>query len=152
MYLARLRVGIMLLFQHLAGIFAIETLGCALMANPMHLVIRPRPDVALAWSDDDIAVRWWMLFPQRRSAAGPAECPAPEEPDRIKNSSAGLAEKRRRLTNRGCLLMSLDEYLQLVDRTGRHLRRVEAVSAPAFSTAYSPSLKISHFLLVPPFT
>jgi hypothetical protein len=29
---------------------------------------------------------------------------------------------RRRLTNRGCLFMSLDQYLQLVDWTGRQLR------------------------------
>ncbi len=152
MYLARLLLSIMLLFKHLAGIFAIETLGCVGMANHMHFVIRTRPDVALAWRDDETAVRCWMLFPQRRLAAGPADCPAPEEQDRIKNSSAGLAGKRRRLTNRGCLLMSLDEYLQLVDRTGRHLRRVEAVSAPAFSTAYFPSLKISHLPLIPPFT
>jgi hypothetical protein len=94
----------------LAEIFAIETLGCALMADPKPLVIRPRSDVALAWPDDETAVRWWMLFPQRRTASGPAECPAPEKLDRIKNSSAGLAEKPRRLTNRDCLLMSLAEY------------------------------------------
>jgi REP element-mobilizing transposase RayT len=48
--------------EELAGIFAIETLGYALMANHMHLVIRTRPDVAATWSDEEIALRWWALF------------------------------------------------------------------------------------------
>jgi hypothetical protein len=59
MYLARLLLSIMLLFKHLAGIFAIETLGCVGMANHMHFFIRIRPDVAPAWCDDETAVQCW---------------------------------------------------------------------------------------------
>ncbi|MFM7037948.1 MAG: hypothetical protein ACKO2L_09500, partial [Planctomycetaceae bacterium] len=36
----------------------------------------------------------------------------------------------RRLTNRGCLFMSLDQYLQLVDWTGRQLRLDKAGRIP----------------------
>jgi hypothetical protein len=36
----------------------------------------------------------------------------------------------RRLTNRGCLLMSLDQYLQLADWTGRQLRLDKAGRIP----------------------
>jgi REP element-mobilizing transposase RayT len=85
--------------EELAGIFAIETLGYALMGNHMHLVIRTRPDVVAAWSDDEVAHRWWALFPQRRTSAGlPAE-PTAEELSHIKNSSTGIADKRRRLSS-----------------------------------------------------
>ncbi|MFM7037515.1 MAG: transposase [Planctomycetaceae bacterium] len=85
--------------EELAGIFAIETLGYALMGNHMHLVVRTRPDVVATWSDDEVALRWWALFPQRRTSAGhPAE-PTSEELNHIKNSSVGLADKRRRLSS-----------------------------------------------------
>jgi hypothetical protein len=29
------------------------------------------PDEVAAWSDDDVARRWWMLFPGRRDEGGP---------------------------------------------------------------------------------
>jgi hypothetical protein len=37
----------------------------------------------------------------------------------------------RRLTNRGCLCMSLDQYLQLIDWTGRQLKSGKAGRIPA---------------------
>ncbi|MEY3172758.1 MAG: hypothetical protein RLZZ436_671 [Planctomycetota bacterium] len=85
--------------EQLAGIFAIETLGYALMANHMHLVIRTRPDIAQAWSDDEVALRWWALFPQRRTPDGLPEQPTAEELSHIKNSGRGLVDKRRRLSS-----------------------------------------------------
>jgi REP element-mobilizing transposase RayT len=85
--------------EQLAGIFAIEVLGYALMGNHMHLVIRTRPDIARTWSDDELALRWWSLCPKRRQSDGvPAE-PTPEELNHIKSSPAALAEKRRRLAS-----------------------------------------------------
>jgi REP element-mobilizing transposase RayT len=85
--------------EELAGIFAIETLGYALMANHMHLVIRTRPDIASSWSDDEVAFRWWSLFPQRRTPTGLPAAPTPEELNHIRNNQAGLAEKRSRLSS-----------------------------------------------------
>ena len=85
--------------EELAGIFAIETLAYALMGNHMHLVIRTRPDIAVAWSDDEVALRWWSLFPKRRTPTGVAAAPTPEELNHIRNDQAGLAEKRSRLAN-----------------------------------------------------
>ncbi len=85
--------------EELAGIFALEVLGYAIMANHMHLVIRTRPDVAAGWSDDEVALRWWTLFPQRRKPSGLPEPPTTEELNHIKNSPAGLADRRRRLAS-----------------------------------------------------
>jgi hypothetical protein len=33
-----------------------------------HVVLRNRPDLVAAWSDEEIARRWWNLFPGRRAA------------------------------------------------------------------------------------
>ena len=83
--------------EELAGIFAVEVLAYALMENHMHLVIRTRPDVAGNWSDDEVALRWWLLFPQRRTPEGNPEEPTAEELSQLRASGAGLVEKRRRL-------------------------------------------------------
>ncbi|MFM8478128.1 MAG: transposase [Planctomycetaceae bacterium] len=95
--------------EELAGIFAIETLGYALMANHMHLVIRTRPDIAAAWSDDEVALRWWTLFPQRRTATGLPEQPTAEELNHLKNSSGSLADKRRRLSSVSWFMKCISE-------------------------------------------
>jgi REP element-mobilizing transposase RayT len=95
--------------EELAGVFAIETLSYALMANHMHLVVRTRPDVALLWSDDEVALRWWRLFPQRRTAHGLPEQPTAEELSHIRNSASGLAEKRRRLSSVSWFMKCLSE-------------------------------------------
>jgi REP element-mobilizing transposase RayT len=95
--------------EELAGIFAIETLGYALMANHMHLVIRTRPDVAATWSEDEVARRWWTLFPQRRTPTGLPEQPTTEELNHLKNSPAGIADKRRRLSNVSWFMKCISE-------------------------------------------
>lgn len=95
--------------EELAGIFAIETLGYALMGNHMHLVIRTRPDVVCQWSDDEVAFRWWMLFPQRRTPTGLPAAPTPEELSQIRNDQAGLAEKRFRLSSVSWFMKCISE-------------------------------------------
>jgi REP element-mobilizing transposase RayT len=95
--------------EELAGIFAVEVLGYAIMANHMHLVIRTRPDIASVWSDDEVALRWWTLFPQRRSPSGFPEQPTAEELSHIKNSPAGLADKRRRLASISWFMKCISE-------------------------------------------
>ncbi len=47
--------------EALAGAFAIDVLGFAIMANHLHVVLRTRPDLAARWSDEDIADRWRRL-------------------------------------------------------------------------------------------
>ena len=85
--------------EELAGIFAIEVLGYAIMGNHMHLVIRTRPDIISGWTDDEVALRWWSLFPQRRGPSGAAQQPTTEELNHIRNDASGLADRRRRLVS-----------------------------------------------------
>jgi REP element-mobilizing transposase RayT len=95
--------------EELAGIFAIEVLSYAIMANHMHLVIRTRPDVAAGWSDDEVALRWWTLFPLRRTPGGLPDQPTTEELNHIKNNPTGLVDKRRRLTSVSWFMKCISE-------------------------------------------
>jgi len=95
--------------EELAGIFAVEVLGYAVMANHMHLIIRSRPDIVSGWSDDEVALRWWTLFPQRRTPDGLPEQPTTEELNHIKNSSVGVADKRRRLASISWFMKCISE-------------------------------------------
>jgi hypothetical protein len=49
------------------------------MSNHLHVVLRNRPDVVGGWTDDEVARRWWNLFPLRRDDAGHAAVPEPWE-------------------------------------------------------------------------
>ncbi|MGO9923801.1 MAG: transposase [Isosphaeraceae bacterium] len=63
--------------RQLAGLFGVEVCDYAIMSNHLHIVLRNRPDVARQWSDDEVAIRWRKLFPQRDELTG-----EPREPDR----------------------------------------------------------------------
>ena len=93
----------------LAGIFAVDVMGFAVLSNHMHVVVRTRPDVVATWSDDEIAVRWWNLFPQRRLKNGSAAEPTEFELNHIRNDASGLKEKRRRLSNVSWFMKCLSE-------------------------------------------
>ena len=83
----------------LAGQFGIDILGFAVMANHLHVVLRNRPDVVESWSDDEVARRWWNLFPLRRDdEGGPAE-PEAWELSLVTGSPERLAEVRIRLSS-----------------------------------------------------
>src|SRR6185503_2435130 len=85
--------------EELAGIFGIDVFGFAVMSNHLHVVARTRPDIVKSWSDDEVALRWWRLFPQRRNKDfTPAE-PTEFELNLIRNDTKALAEKRTRLTD-----------------------------------------------------
>jgi REP element-mobilizing transposase RayT len=95
--------------EFLAGVFAVEILGFAVMSNHLHVVVRTRPDVVTPWSDDDVARRWWNLFPKRKNKdKTPAE-PTEEELAKINNSPSGMKEKRRRLSNLSWFMKCLCE-------------------------------------------
>ena len=95
--------------EFLAGVFAVDILGFAVMSNHLHVVVRTRPDVVTPWSDDDVARRWWNLFPKRKNKdKSPAE-PTEEELAKINNSPSGMKEKRRRLSNLSWFMKCLCE-------------------------------------------
>jgi hypothetical protein len=64
--------------QVLNGAFEVDFLAYAIMSNHWHAVIRTRPDLVEALSDEDVVKRWMRVFPKRREGT----------PEQIKRSMA----------------------------------------------------------------
>ncbi|APZ96247.1 hypothetical protein [Fuerstiella marisgermanici] len=69
------------------------------MSNHFHCVLRTRPDVVETWSDEEVARRWWQLFPQRRNEDGSAADPTETDLRSIYGDKEVLAERRKRLSS-----------------------------------------------------
>ena len=72
------------------------------MSNHLHSILRSRPDIFKTWSDEEVARRWWNLFPQRRNKDGsPAEPAEPADTDlnHLMADAKVLAELRARQSN-----------------------------------------------------
>ncbi len=47
---------------------SVAVAGFAILDNHLHLLVRPDPEVARGWSDEDVVRRWGRLFPPRDKA------------------------------------------------------------------------------------
>ena len=56
--------------KELAAAMAIDVLDYAVLDNHLHVVSRNRPDLAGAWSDEEVVRRWWLVSPDRRDEQG----------------------------------------------------------------------------------
>ena len=54
------------LIEYQASVFAVDVAAYNIVSNHFHEVVRNRPDVAAAWSDDEVAWRWKMAWPEFR--------------------------------------------------------------------------------------
>ena len=52
--------------RYLADVFAVEVCAYAVMSNHSHMVLWCRPAVAAAWSAEEVARRWLMVFGPRQ--------------------------------------------------------------------------------------
>ncbi len=93
----------------LAGIFGIDVLSFAVMDNHMHVVLRTRPDVVKLWSDEDVAMHWWRLFPKRKKTDGTPEEPSDLELNKILGNVSLLKKRRERLSNVSWFMKCLSE-------------------------------------------
>ena len=81
------------------------------MENHLHVILRNRPDLAAKASDREIALRWWRLFPKRRTPTfQPAE-PTDLELDLIMAGEGRVEELRRRLRSISWFMRCLKEHL-----------------------------------------
>lgn len=99
--------------EELAGAFAVEVCGYSVMANHMHVILRIRPDVAEAWSPEELAARWWSIHPRRREPDGAPAAPTDEELREVLAARAGgaarVAELRQRLSSLSWFMARLAE-------------------------------------------
>jgi len=74
-------------------------------------VLRNRPDIVRSWSDQEVAQRWWSLFPKRREKDGRAAEPTPQELRMLTSDRKKLKELRRRLAHISWLMGCLAENI-----------------------------------------
>jgi len=95
--------------QDLSSIMALDICGFAVMGNHLHVVVRTRPDLVAGWSDEEVARRWWRLFPKRRDEQGQAAEPKEQELGMLLADAEALAERRRRLSSLSWFMRCLSE-------------------------------------------
>ena len=69
--------------RFLSQYLGVEVCGYAVMSSHYHAILRSRPDLVQAWSPQDIARRWWYVFPKRKDKFGNPEEPKEQELDQI---------------------------------------------------------------------
>lgn len=97
--------------RELAALLGIDVIAFAILSNHFHLVLRNRPDVVATWSDGEVARRWLLLCPLRKTAAGGAEEPTAEEIGTVANVPERLAEIRWRLSDISWFMRLVSEPL-----------------------------------------
>ena len=97
--------------RELAGLFAIEVCGYSVMSNHLHLVLRNRPDIAEQWSVDEIALRWYKVFPFRDDQNGEPVEPGEHDLAMLTANSERLSELRKRLANLSWFMRCLCEKI-----------------------------------------
>ncbi len=83
----------------LAAGFGIDLLNFAILSNHFHLILRSRPDVVATWDDSEVARRWLMLCPVRKSAEGGAAEPSEPELNSIRLDADKVKTIRSRLSD-----------------------------------------------------
>ena len=97
--------------EQLAGIFGIDVLSYSVMDNHLHVILRNRPDVVKGWSNEEIARRWWNLFPGRKNKHGTAAEPTQKELKTLQANKKRLRELRSRLSHISWYMRCLCEVI-----------------------------------------
>jgi hypothetical protein len=95
--------------RQLAGVFAVEVAGYAVMSNHLHVVLRMQPAVTLAWSAAEVVQRWWTIFPQQKLSDGTAVAPSAAQIQQQTQDVAWVAKRRQQLGDLGWLMKALKE-------------------------------------------
>ena len=120
----------------LAGQFGIDVLGFSVMSNHVHVVLRNRPDVVAGWSDEEVARRWWNLFPLRRDETGrPAE-PEAHELSLLCSSAAAVRERFTRAWKRADITLTSSRIIT-DDRPSRPRTETPSAALPTGVTLSS---------------
>ncbi len=95
----------------LAGIFAVEVAGYAVMSNHLHVVLRMQVVHAGGWSAEEVVGRWWSIYPRQRLRDG-TPIPATEaQVGEQARDAAWVAVRRQRLADLGWMMKALKEEI-----------------------------------------
>jgi Transposase IS200 like len=96
--------------RELAEIFSVAVEGFAVMDNHLHVLVRLDPEVAKAWSDEEVVGRWGRLFPPRDKSRQPLPVAKVWVEWRLKDA-AWVAKARERLQSLSWFMKCLKEPL-----------------------------------------
>jgi len=96
--------------RELVEIFSVECAGFAVMDNHLHLLLRLDSKKAEEWSGEEVARRWFCLFPLR-NIAGQAFKPSEARIRQFAADCAWVDKIRKRLANLGWFMKCLKEPL-----------------------------------------
>lgn len=94
--------------EFLTTIFTIEVLAFALMSNHLHAMLRT---LVVMLSDKEVARRWLILYPRRKSPDGLTVEPSEAEISTIVHNKKRVRTLRKRLGSVSWFMKSLNEYL-----------------------------------------
>lgn len=122
--------------RHLAGLFAIDVGFHVEMSNHFHLVLRTRPDVVEAWTDEEVVTRWLRIAKLKRAAQDTRWDPAHWQPSE-KETQVQLADPERVLQLRG-RLSSVSWFIgALCENIGRRANREDGCRGRFWETRFS---------------
>ena len=133
--------------KELAGIFAIDVCGFAILDNHLHVLLRLDLAKAKAWSPEEVARRWLVLCPPRDRHGKPVAVTQAWVAERVKDL-AWIEERRRRLGDLGWFMKSLKEPIARranhEDKcTGFFWKRPSQCWSPLRLPTWTPSPKLA---------
>jgi len=96
--------------RELAEIFSVAVGGFSVLDNHLHVLLRLDPDVAQAWSDEEVVRRWGRLFPPRDKNRQPLDVSNEWVQARL-NDAPWVARARLRLQSLSWFMKCLKEPL-----------------------------------------
>lgn len=93
--------------EELSSIFAIDVVAYVVLHNHLHTLLWTDPDRASAWSDREVARRWFALFPKSAAVANDLDASIA----RAVRSRKRIRTWRARLTNLSWMMRCLKEPL-----------------------------------------
>jgi putative transposase len=97
--------------RFLASIFAIDVCAYAVMENHYHTILRIRPDIVAAWSDQEVATRWLTLCPRYYKSTKGAKLPVEEQIRALVQCTERIAALRKRLCSLSWFMGRLNEFI-----------------------------------------
>ena len=91
------------LLEYQAAIFACDVGNYSILSNHQHLIARTRPDIAATWTDEEVAWRWKMAWPQWKDGQWGRE-PTDEEIEQLLIDQDRIKELRGNLSSLSWLM------------------------------------------------
>ena len=95
----------------LSEAFALDICAFSIMSNQLHFILRTRPDLVKALSDEEAARRRLSIFPKSKDSSGETRVPDKREIRILARDKSITPELKRRLSSVSWFMRCLNEYI-----------------------------------------